>query len=191
MKPSLQAESVAGAGRGALIGAMFGAGWLGSGLGEAKAFSVVVGSAFGFAALLLCAWSIYIIRTGRILRKNYPPLPASGRWFVRRSFLVVVVIEVLAILFLWKLADRIHRPELGADWCAIVVGLHFLPLARIFRAPLLGVFGALITLWSLLCWTLFRSNALTISVSLGTGILLWTTAVFSLFRARQMARSLP
>jgi hypothetical protein len=170
---------------------MFGAGWLGSGLGEARAFSVVVGPAFGFAALLLCAWSMYTIRTGQMLRKNYPPLSASGRWFVRRSFLLVVLIEVLAILFIWKLADRIHRPELGADWCAIVVGLHFLPLARIFRAPILGVFGVLITLWCLLCWALFRSNALTISASLGTGILLWATAVSSLLRALQIARSLP
>ena len=43
MDPSLQTEAVIGAGRGALIGSMFGAGWLGWGLGEAKVFDGIVG----------------------------------------------------------------------------------------------------------------------------------------------------
>ena len=65
--PSLQAETVVGAGRGAPIVAMFGAGLLGWGLGVAKTFNAAVGAAFGFTALLLWCWSMYTIRKGRHL----------------------------------------------------------------------------------------------------------------------------
>ncbi len=188
--PSFQAETVIGAGRGALIVAMFGAGWLGWGLGQARAFTGFVGPAFGFIELFLLACSIYVIRKGRLLRKQYPPMPASPRQAIRKSFLLVVFMEVVALLLVWILANRLHRPDLATDWCAMVVGLHFLPLARIFRALHLGVIGMLMTLWCVLCWSLFRSNALVISVTIGTGILLWAASVSALFRARKIVHSL-
>lgn len=187
---SFQAEAVAGSGRGALIVSMFGAGWLGWGMGLAGAFNAASGPAFGFVALFLWACSIYTIRKGHILGKQYPPVPAAIRRAVIRSFLIVVIIEVVVIALGFLLADRIDRPELGVVWCAMVVGLHFVPLAKIFRAPTLGVFGVLIAIWGAFCWTLFRSDALVIATTLGTGILLWATAVSSLLRARTMAQLL-
>jgi hypothetical protein len=190
MDSSFPAEAVLGAGRGALIMSCAGAGWLGWGLGEANAFNVVVGPAFGCIALLLWVWSIYSIRKGRLLRKQYPPVPASTRRAVRSSFVFVVLIEVLALGFAFILAKRLHRPDLWSDWLSMVVGLHYLPLAKIFRAPILGIFGVLITLWCVLCWALFRSNALVISATLGTGILLWAASVSALLRARKIAYSL-
>lgn len=87
-------------------------------------------------------------------------------------------------------ANRLHRLDLATDWCAIVVGLHFLPLAKIFRARHLGIIGILMTLWCVLCWSLFRSNALVISVTVGTGILLWAASASALFRAHKIAHSL-
>jgi len=61
------------------------------------------------------------------------------------------------------LANRLHRADLAPDWCAMIVGLHFLPLAKIFRAPNLSVLGSLMMLWCALCWALFRSNTIAIS----------------------------
>jgi hypothetical protein len=98
--------------------------------------------------------------------------------------------EVVALLLVWILANRLHRPDLATDWYAMVVGLHFLPLAKIFRALHLGVIGILLTLWCLLCWFLFRSNALVISVTIGTGILLWAASVSALFRAHKIVHAL-
>jgi hypothetical protein len=72
MDPSSPADAVIGTGRGALICAMFGAGWLGWGLGNVKAFHGFVGPTFGFTALFLFACSIYFIRKGRLLRKQRP-----------------------------------------------------------------------------------------------------------------------
>jgi hypothetical protein len=190
MNPSFKAEAVIGAGRGALIATCFGAGWLGWGLGDARAFNVFVGPAFGLTELFLLACSICLIRKGRQLRKQYPPIPSSVRKAVRKSFFQVVLLEYVAVAFVGILAWRLNRPDLGADWCAMVVGLHFLPLAKIFRVPAYYFIGALITFWSVLCWTVFRSNALFISVAVGTGVLLWASSISSLFRARQGAQSL-
>jgi len=170
---------------------MFGAGWLGWGLGQAKAFNGFTGPTFGFTALLLFASSIYVLRKGRLLRKKYPAAVVSSQRAARRQFLLLALIEFLAIAMLSILAHRIHRADFAADWCAMVVGLHFLPLARIFHARHLSVLGILMTFWSVLCWVLFRSDALVISVSLGTGILLWSSCVFLLIRTRRAIRSTP
>jgi hypothetical protein len=145
---------------------------------------------FGFMTLLLLACSIFVLRRGRLLRKKYPAVGASTRTTLK-VYLLVVLMEILGVLLVMSLANRYHRADLGTDWCAMVVGLHFLPLAKIFRAPHLVVLGILMTLWCALCWVLFRSNALVISVSLGTGILLWGSCVFALLRARRVIRSLP
>lgn len=185
-----QAQAVVGSSRGALVEAMFGAGWLGWGLGEAKAFNGFTAPTFGFTALILFVSSIYVLRTGRLLRKKYPAALTSAQRATRKRFLLIVLIEFLAIALVSILANRLHRGDLATDWCALIVGLHFLPLARIFRAPHLGIVGILMTLWCILCWVLFRSNALIISVSLGTGILLWGSCVFTLLRARRIVRSL-
>lgn len=190
MDRSLQAEAVIGAGRHAVIAVIFGAGWLGWGLGEAKAFNGFVGPALGFTELFLLVGSIYVIRKGRQLRQQYPPAPASTRRPILKPFLLVTLMEVLAICLVEVLAYRLRRPDLGADWCALVVGLHFLPLARIFRAPNLGVIGMLITLWCLLSWALFRPHALLISATMGTGTLLWAACVAALFRAGKIVHSL-
>jgi hypothetical protein len=187
---SFQAEAVVGAGRGGLVLAISGAGWLSWGLVESQGFTGVVGPVFGCIGLLLVGASIYTIRRGRLLRKRYLPIPSATRRAIRGSFLLVFGIEIAAIVLVVALANRLHRNDLAADWCAIVVGLHFVPLAKIFRAPILGGLGVLIVLWSILCWAGFRRNMFLVSVAAGTGILLWAACVSAVLRARAMARSL-
>ena len=186
---SSPADTVIAASRGALISAMFGAGWLGWGLGIARAFNGFVAPLFGCTALFLFACSIYFNHKGRRLRKERPAAGASTRPSIRKWFLLVTLVEFLAIAFVAILANRLHRADLMADWCAMVVGLHFLPLAKIFRAPRYGVLGILMILWCVLSWALFQSSAITISASMGTGILLWGSCAASLFRARRIAQS--
>ena len=188
MDPSSQADAVVGAGRGALITGMLGAGWLGWGLGNAKAFNGFVAPTFGFTALLLFAGSIYFIRKGRLLRKQCPAAGASTRHSIWKWFLLVLLLEIVAIALVVILANRLHRADLAVDWCAMIAGLHFLPLAKIFRAPQLGVLGILMILWCVLSWALFRSSAISIPASIGTGILLWANCVTLLFRVRRIAR---
>jgi hypothetical protein len=184
---SIQAKALTGAGRGAVIGAMAGAGWLGWGLGNAKAYNGFVAPAFGFTALFLLACSVYFVRKGRQLRKQFPTAGASTRQTTVKWFFLVVLVEVLACVLAVILANRLHRADLATDWLAMIVGLHFLPLAKIFRAPNLYVLGILITLWCVLCWVLFQPSMIGIAASIGTGILFWGRCVSSLFRARRIA----
>jgi hypothetical protein len=117
MDSSFQAEGVLGAGRGALITAMFGAGWLGWGLGSDRAFNGFVAPTFGFTALFLLFCSIYFIRKGRLLRKHSPAVGAFTRQPSLKWFLLVVLIEALAIALISILANRLHRADLATDWC--------------------------------------------------------------------------
>ncbi len=179
---------VIGTGYGALISAMFGAGWLGSGLGNARAFDAFVAPTFGFTALFLFGCSILLIREGRLLRRQSAGADASKRPSVLKWFWLIVLMEGLGIALVAILANRFQRVDLATDWCAMIVGLHFLPLARIFRAPQLGVLGILIFLWCVASWACFQSSKMAISASVGTGILLWGNCVASLWRGRRIAR---
>jgi len=129
------------------------------------------------------------VRSGKAMGKRFP-LPPGERRPVLRAFLVLLAAEVAAILLASLLAGRLGRPDLVADWCALVVGLHFFPLARIFRTPQLAVLGVLLTLWSLVCWALFHGNALTIAVSVGTGALFGIRCVAALVRGWGIRRQL-
>jgi hypothetical protein len=90
----------------------------------------------------------------------------------------------------FDLGESTSLADLATDWCAMIVGFHFLPLAGIFRAPNLRAIGILMMLWCAISWVLFRSESIAISASLGTGILLWATCVAALFRAQRIAYSL-
>jgi len=131
-----------------------------------------------------------VLRRGRLLRKSYPAVGAIPQRNIWKWYVILVLIEFLAIVLASTLAYRIDRTDLATDWCGIIVGVHFLPLAKIFRAPHLNILGILMTLWCVLCWVLFRSNALVISTSLGTGILLWGSCIFALIRGGKIAHAL-
>ena len=187
---SFQAEAVLGAGRVALIESFAGAFWISWALIQAEGFVGFVGPLFGCVALLLFVGSILTIRKGRQLRKQYPPVAPPTRREMWRSFAIVVSIEIVAVILALSVSSRLHRPDLFADWFALIVGLHFLPLVKTFRAPILGLFGALIALWSVLCLVLFRGNSLLVWVAAGTGMLLWLMSIKALVGGSRIARSL-
>lgn len=190
VEPSFQAQLVFRFGLGALVPGMFGMGWLGSGLGIAHAFTPIVIILFDAVGILVLGSSIYFIRKGRALRRNYPALSDPLAQRMRKQFIVVVVLEFTAIAILSKIAYVIHRPDLAPVLAAIVVGLHFLPLGKLFREPRYYFWGIGITLWCVFCAFSFRSNMLVAWSNIGTGVLLWACCVHGLLRARGIVRSL-
>jgi hypothetical protein len=191
MEQPLQPGRVIGAGRGALIIAMAGAGWLGWGLSAAQAYNAIVAPIFGLVAISLWGWSIYAIRIGRALRRQVQASSLPEPQFPTRSFAIVLMIEGLAIIVVILLAaGHRHRADLATDGCALVIGLHYIPLAQIFRAPKLAALGVLISLWCIVSLVLFRSSALVIAVTAGTGILMWATSIALLLWTRPAARAL-
>jgi len=170
--------------------AMFGSGWLGWGLGVVHAFTLPVVILFDIVIILLLGYSIYFVWEGRFLRQKHSSSSSSVTQSTNRKFIVVLVPEFTAIVIVAAIAHALHRPDLGTVSIAIVVGLHFLPLAKIFRVPVYYAHGTAMTLWCTLCLILFSSNALVASTTIGTGVLLCATSAFVLFRAREIVRSL-
>jgi hypothetical protein len=188
--PSVQTQAVLGIGRGGLVVTIFGAGWLAWGLSIANAFTLTRSLLFSIVEIVLLGCSGYFIWKGRSLRKKYPSSPSAATRRMNKQFMIVVVLELAAIAIVVVIASALHRPDLFPVLIAIVVGLHFLPLAKVFRTPIYYVSGIAITLWCVLCWILFRSNALIASAGIGTGIMLWATSAYVLLRARHIVRSL-
>jgi hypothetical protein len=191
MEQTLQPGRVIGAGRGALILAMAGAGWLGWGLSCARAFNVVVAPIFGTVAIFLWAWSIHACAGGGALRRLLPPSSLSASKFPTKHFAIVLMVEVAAIiLVIVFVAGHAHRPDLATDGCTLVIGLHYIPLARIFGAPKFATLGILIAIWCIISGVFFRSGALVVAVTTGTGTLMWGTSAAILLWAHSAARPL-
>lgn len=99
-----------------------------------------------------------------------------------RSFGIVVGIEVvLAGLGAWLLTAR-QRSELIPPWIALVVGVHFFPLAPLSDYPLFYPLAVLVTLAGLVSVPSARARSLAISAVTGllTGSVLLTAALYSL-----------
>ena len=99
-----------------------------------------------------------------------------------RAFGIVVGIEVaLAGIGSWYLSAR-NRAELIPAWIALVVGVHFLPLAVLLEYPMLNVLAVLLTIGALLAVPLSRRRSLPISAVTGAmaGPILLAAALYSL-----------
>jgi len=164
-------------------------GWLGLGLGTAHAFTPAVITLFDVCGMLLLGCSIYFIRKGKSLRRSYPASSNQLAAKMRKQFIVVVVSELTIIAILGWVADARHRPDLAPVFAATVVGLHFLPLGKIFRQARYYGWGIAMTLWCGICVILFRSDRLVARSNIGTGVLLWAICADGLLRARVILRS--
>ena len=165
-------------------------GWLGWGLGTARAFTPTIIILFDVFGISLLGYSIYVIRKGRSLRGNHPAPSNTLTQRMKKQFIVVVVLEFTTIAILGTVAYAFHRPDLAPVLAATVVGLHFLPLGKIFRQARYYFWGIAITLWCGVCAILFRSNSLVAWSNIGTGVLLWANCAHGLLRARGIVRSL-
>lgn len=84
----------------------------------------------------LLAIGATLVAIGRL--RTTPGIPTmSVDAGVRRSYWFWVIAEVVLIVVGATVLSRSGRPELVPVWTLAVVGLHFLPLARVFRMPLL------------------------------------------------------
>jgi len=92
----------------------------------------------------------------------------------RRSFFVVVALEGLGVFVAVNLAANLHHPALTMPAIGLVVGLHFLPLAKIFRAPSYRLTG--LALCGLAIGSAFiDGDARAVTLGLGAAAILWAT----------------
>jgi hypothetical protein len=100
----------------------------------------------------------------------------------RRGRLVGIAsgVEGLVIFVSINVLANIGRRDLAAPIIAIIVGLHFLPLARWLRVPLYYVTSALLVGLGIACVRVRDANFRLFTVSVGAACVLWLTcgAVF-------------
>jgi hypothetical protein len=95
-------------------------------------------------------------------------------------------IEVAALLIAANILEAYHRPDLMLPIGAVIVGLHFFPLARGIPAKLYyaTAIGLLVVG---LAGLLLPATDRAILVGLGAAIVLWATALTIVLRAPQAA----
>jgi hypothetical protein len=98
----------------------------------------------------------------------------------RKAFRIVTLLEVLGCIIVVVLANIFRRPDSVAVGISLVVGLHFFPLGRIFGLASYYWVGTLIVVWGILSITALKSWNLTASAAIGTGLILWATAIWRL-----------
>ena len=131
-------------------------------MGRAQRLGLTVGATFGLVFVLVNAgelpspWPGVLRVTGvlsyvglhlalQAAARRPAPQGTSGVR-VSRGYGIVVLVEVVALFGgLLVLARVLDLPDAGVAWVALVVGLHFVALAVVWREPSLHVLGAALT----------------------------------------------
>lgn len=186
--PELTAERASelfGQTRGAMVLAGAGLGWMMSGL---SALGDIPPALF-LAVLAVAA----LLLLGAVAVRRSAPGIAETSWSpqIRRGFWLAVAGESAAIVAIFAFAPLLHRPGWIPPLAALAVGLHFLPLARLFRRPLLYVTGAALCA---VCaatiafmppqWGARHLQGWLLSAGLGSGTALWLSVLGMLIQSR-------
>jgi hypothetical protein len=121
----------------------------------------------------------------RRLRTPRPPLSTEQLLVakkIRRQFGIVNAIQWTAVGILVAILSGRGRQDLIVPAIVVVVALHFIPLAVIFRAPTHHVTCALLLGWVVACYGLRFASAdvRSAAIAIGTGTILWTAGAIGL-----------
>ena len=179
-------EALRGRATGVLFLSGFGALWFLLGLAASQRLSLPTACALAAGLVALVAGTV-------LLRRRSAALPASrldpeeqrqaGRTFGRVNAAQWAAIVLIAVVL-----GRLHLDAYTPAAVTVVVGLHFFPLARLFRSPQHHVTGAALVLWGAVCLLLVPRDVLQSTTAFGTGAILWTAAAVTLARSFRQLR---
>ncbi len=180
------AEAVIGRVTGALFFVGFGSAWVFfglKGLRLATPPSLEILALAAVAILTVCAW---LQRRARSLPSGFTPPEAEER--MKRMFTAVNIIQWVSVVTAVAILNVLHRPDYIAPAVAVIVGLHLLPLAQSFHYRQHYVTGALLVLWALTCMAVVQGERLSGICSLGTGVVLFVSAISTVLRCLVQVR---
>jgi hypothetical protein len=97
-----------------------------------------------------------------------------------RQFGVVLALEWMAILGVVVALARIRRSELILSAIAVIVGLHFLALGRIFSTPAFYLTAIAMVLSALGAFAIRDTTLRRAATCIACGLALWLTSAFLL-----------
>lgn len=160
----------------------FGMAWIVLGLSSAQKLNPLVLALLSCFLFALAIASLYILqRTHGSLDRSQANRAAQKK--INRQFGLVNFLQ-------WSLifAAVFGLPRLGlARWIVpaivLIVGLHFFPLARLFKARMHYVVGAIVVAWAIVYPILFSAGQGDSTGAVGMGAILWASAAFACYRA--------
>ena len=170
-----------GRGMAAIITTAFGSIWLPWGFSVLQGLPAAVWVGYFSVAAALMAFAVIAVRRGRKMMRVHGGLRNDFWQKRRKAFGIVTLLEVVGCIIVVVLANVFRRPDWVAVGISLVVGLHFLPLGRIFGFASYYWVGTLIVVWDILSITALKSWNLTASAAIGTGLILWATAIWRLY----------
>jgi hypothetical protein len=181
MKPIVTANQLSGRATGALIFTGFGVVWMVLGLAVREQLTWTAAAGIALAAAGLTTLALRMLRRAR----QFPRVPDDPA--MMRAFYWVNAIQWSGAFVVEFTLGRLHLQEYGITAIGVIVGLHFFPLARIFRYRPHYFTGATMVLWAGL--TLLTSHEhLQSATALGEGVILWTSAAMTIALGMDAAR---
>jgi len=177
----LPADAIRGRAIGALVMIGFGALWMISAANLRKRLD------WSTWLVVLLFTGILCVGAGKQLQRaqHMPTSPPSSAHTesderIRRQFRIVLAFEWIPIFAVVFVLARMRRPELILPAIALIVGLHFIPLAIIFRARLYYFTAIAIVLTTLAALALTGPTLRQTTICVGCGLALWLTSALLL-----------
>lgn len=185
-------SEVRGQGTGAIIIALMGSVWAAIGLNGHRAELLLMLS----IPLALVILGIRFIRTGNRLRGSEPPateMQTALEDSIQKRFLWVFAGEGIAIFLAVNVLANLGRSALLIPTIGVIVGLHFMPLAKLYGRQVFYWSGGIQILFCLAVGFALRSDTarLNMITGLGMAMLLWVTMFAVLFEVWTESKSVP
>lgn len=182
MSSHQNANQIGGRAIGALFFTGFGAVWLLLSLFAREAVTVPAITGLLLGALALSWNAVYLLRVARKL----PRVPEDPR--IGRVFAWVNAIQWIACFAVAFTLGKLHLDVYTPSAITAIVGLHFFPLARLFRYPFHHVTGAMLLAWAGISALTVPTAELQGITAAGTGLILWLSALVTLGLGLQATR---
>ena len=179
-----KASALRGRAIGTLVMTGFGIWWVFAAMSSISGVALWIYIAVAIVPATLAGFAIF-----RLCRlRDLPGDPSPTAEKMARNFRIVLIAEVLVIVLAIVALGRSGHPDFITVAIALIVGLHFLPLAAIFRVPLYYTTGIVMTTWAIICSIFLQSLFRTISVAIGSGLILWLTSLILLLGREKQPR---
>jgi hypothetical protein len=172
--------------RGRAIGSMFfagfGTGWLFLALTAKQLITLINVFAVMLGMVILFLAALYLLRQS----KRWPREPNDPA--MRRAFGWINAVQWTTVAIVAFSFAKLHIDAYVISAITAIIGLHMFPLARLFHYPLHYATGAILIAWSVASAMLVPTEQMQGTAALGTGIILWLSAVVTLTIALKASR---
>lgn len=182
MKNQVTQNQLRGRAIGSLFFAGFGALWMLLALYARQILTIDTAIFVATGTLALSVAAVWLMRKASRFPK-IPEDPSSGKSFGRINALQWAAGAIVAFTF-----SRLHMDAYIPSAITAIVGIHFFPLAKLFRYPMHNVTGVVMVLWASASVLFVPVDQLQGIAALGSGTILWLSAAITLALALTSAR---